>query len=68
MHNVKGPPCSRERSEQCGASERESNARERVNGRERGKGRANDPVLQSVILVILDHSAGGQVVQKASYF
>ena len=38
-------------SEQCGASERVSGASERANGR------ASDPVLQSVFLFILAHSA-----------
>ena len=41
----------RERSEQSGASERVSGASERANGQ------ASGPVLQSVFLVILPHSA-----------
>ena len=41
----------REQSEQSGASEGVSGASERTNGR------ASDPVLQSVFLAVLDHSA-----------
>ena len=41
----------RERSEQSGASERVSGASER------GNGRASGPVLQSVFLAVIDHSA-----------
>ena len=43
----------RERSEQSGASERVSGASELANGR------ASGPVLQSVFLAVLDHSALG---------
>ena len=43
----------RERSEQFGASERVSGANERANGR------ASGPVLQSVFLAVIDHSARG---------
>ena len=42
---------ARERSQQCGASERVSGVSERVNGR------ATGPVPQSVFLDVLDHSA-----------
>ena len=42
---------ARERSEQCGASERVSGACERANGQ------ASGPVLQSVFLAVIDHSA-----------
>ena len=48
----------RERSEQSGASERVSGVSERVSGvSERANGRASGPVLQSLFLFILDHSA-----------
>ena len=46
-----------ERSEQGGASERVSGASERANGR------ASGPVLQSVFLAVIDHSA---IVDNAS--
>ena len=42
---------ARERSEQCGAIERESGASELANGRASGQ------VLQSVFLVVLAHNA-----------
>ena len=42
---------ARKLSEQCGASERVSSASERANGR------ASGPVLQSVFLAVIDHSA-----------
>ena len=41
----------RERSEQSGASERVSDASKRANGR------ASGPVVQSVFLAVIDHSA-----------
>ena len=54
----------RERSEQSGASERVSGASERVSGAsERANGRASGPVLQSVFLAVIDHSA---IVDNAS--
>ena len=45
------------RSEQSGASE-QPGASERVSGAsERANGRASGPVLQSVFLAVIDHSA-----------
>ena len=51
-----------ERSEQSGASKRVSSASERA------KGRASDPVLQSVFFVILAHSAPGNLIRQIFSF
>ena len=59
----------RERSEQSGASERVSGASERANGR------ASGPVLQSVFLAVIDHSAvvrahavrGNSIMKKSAF-
>ena len=48
----------REQSEQSGANERGSSASERANGR------ASGPVLQSVFLAVLDHSARERELKK----
>ena len=53
---------ARKRSEQCGASEQVSGMSER------GDRRASGPVLQSVFLVILDHSASFRQSVCSVYF